>query len=46
VQGHAVTWSVSADDPRVAQVIVTRQTTPRLAKDTIRTLIGRVDVAR
>ena len=46
VQGHAVTWSVSADDPRVAQVIVTRQTTPRLAQDTIRTLIGRVDVAR
>jgi Tfp pilus assembly protein PilV len=46
VKGHAVAWSVSADDPRVVSVIVTRQTTPRLAQDTIRTLIGRVDVAR
>ena len=46
VKGHAVTWSVSADDPRVASVIVTRQTTPRLAQDTILALIGRVDVAR
>ena len=46
VKGHAVTWSVSADDPRVASVIVTRQTTPRLAQDTIRAYIGKVDVAR
>jgi hypothetical protein len=30
----------------VVRVIVTRQTTPRLAQDTIRAYIGKVDVAR
>lgn len=46
VKGHAVTWSVSADDPRLVRVIVTRRTSPTLAQDSIVTWIGRVDVAR
>jgi Tfp pilus assembly protein PilV len=45
-KGHAVSWSVSGDNPRQVLVIITRQTSPSLVQDTLITYVGRVDVIR
>jgi Tfp pilus assembly protein PilV len=45
-KGHAVSWSVSGDNPRKVLVIITRQTSPSLVQDSLITYVGRVDVIR
>jgi Tfp pilus assembly protein PilV len=41
VKGHAVSWSVTGDNPRTIQVIVTRRTVPDLVRDTLLTRLAK-----
>ena len=45
-KGHAVSWSVSGDDPRKVLVIITRQTSPSLVQDSLMTYVSKLDVIR
>ena len=41
IRGHAFSFDVTGDDPRVIRIVVTRRTTPGLVSDTLMTRLHR-----